>query len=139
MGLLLNGRSSADSDSESSDDEESGRSVSFRAGDPKNDAWVGVKSASPLLKSQSPVMVGETCEVRSVSQNKWLTATVTKVDSQAKTVSVEYETSKGRMTKLLQYNSEDLRKLEGTPVRDGIYSFCVATYSCIDAAIRNCM
>lgn len=86
-------------------------------------ALVNIKPESPLMVgTQSPLMVGDTCEVRSVSLNKWLTAEVTKVDDQTRTVTVEYDTSNGRMKKLLPYQSEDLRKLTGTPVRCTSYT-----------------
>ena len=79
---------------------------------------VNVKSKSPLMVGvESPLMVGDMCEVRSVSQNKWLAAEVTKVDDSSRIVTVEYDTKSGRMKKMLPYQSEDLRKLEGTPVR----------------------
>ena len=122
LGLLVgfqlrSDASSADSDSDSSDEEAGGRSVTLRlhAG---HAALVNIKPESTLMVgTQSPLMVGDTCEVRSVSLNKWLTAEVTKVDDQTRTVTVEYDTSNGRMKKLLPYQSEDLRKLTGTPVR----------------------
>ena len=119
MGFQLrNGDSSADSDSDSSDEEATGRSVSLRLHQKGHAALVNIKPESPLMVgTKSTLMVGDTCEVRSVSLNKWLTADVTKVDAQARIVTVEYDTSNGRMKKLLPYDSEDLRKLTGTPVR----------------------
>lgn len=122
LGLLLglklrSDASSGDSDSDSSDEEAGDRRVSLRlhAG---HAAMVNVKSKSPLMVGvESPLMVGDMCEVRSVSQNKWLAAEVTKVDDSSRIVTVEYDTKSGRMKKMLPYQSEDLRKLEGTPVR----------------------
>ena len=108
--------SSGDSDSDS--DEEAGdRHVSLR--EPSKAALINVKSKSTLMDGfESPLMVGDMCEVRSVSQNKWLVAKVTMVNDSSRTVTVEYDSKSGRMKKELPYQSDHLRKLEGTPVRD---------------------
>lgn len=118
MGLKLrSGESGGDSDSSSDDEEAGDRHVSHRlhAG---HAALVNVKSKSALMVGfQSHLMEGDACEVRSVSQNKWLAAEVTKVDSASSMVTVEYNTPQGRMKKQLPFESEDLRKVQGTPVR----------------------